>query len=80
MLSLEEAHKHPHNLERGSFEGGVPKPAPVLSRTPGKSKGMEKLPQVGEHTRAVLASVGYSEGDINKLVENGVIDVCKSKL
>ncbi|KAJ3653746.1 hypothetical protein Zmor_012983 [Zophobas morio] len=80
VLSLEEAPKHPHNLERGSFEGGVPKPAPVLSRTPGKSKGVEKLPQVGEHTRAVLASVGYSEGDINKLVENGVIDVCKSKL
>jgi alpha-methylacyl-CoA racemase len=40
-----------------------------LSRTPGAPAGPG--PALGEHTREVLASVGYSAGEIDSLLESG---------
>ncbi|KAK3926771.1 Alpha-methylacyl-CoA racemase [Frankliniella fusca] len=89
VLSLEEAEKHPHNVERGVFarqgRSGpgpgqlVPLPAPKLSRTPGVSRAAaadatdpqsEYLP--GKDTRRVLSELGYSQDEVQRLLDQGV--------
>ena len=42
-----------------------------LSRTPGKVE--EPAPALGEHTREVLAEVGYGEAEIDVLMEDGAV-------
>ncbi len=44
----------------------------VLSGTPGGIQGGQ--PRVGEHSREVLAGCGYSEGEIDHMVEAGVVE------
>jgi alpha-methylacyl-CoA racemase len=76
ILHLDEAGAHPHNRARtllipdhqGKLE---PAPAPRLSRTPGD--GSRPLPQVGDHTRAVLGEFGFAEAEITHLMETGAI-------
>jgi alpha-methylacyl-CoA racemase len=76
ILGLAEVAEHAHNRARrlllsdphGKRE---PAPAPRLSRTPGD--GSRPLPQVGEHTRAVLAEYGFSPAEIAGLTEAGAI-------
>ena len=75
VLSVEEAHLHPHNAHRGTFTevGGVrqPGPAPRFSRTvPGP---VAPAPQAGQHTDDVLADWGFSESDVVKLREAGAV-------
>jgi len=56
---------------------GLPKPAPVmdipirLSDTPGGIR--HRAPLLGEHTDTILADLGYSDGAIMKLRNDGVI-------
>lgn len=77
ILNLDEAGDHPHNRARGllipdAAKGKLePAPAPRLSRSPGD--GARPLPEVGQHTRAVLAEYGFSEADVAHLVEAGAI-------
>ncbi|XP_069780138.1 alpha-methylacyl-CoA racemase isoform X2 [Narcine bancroftii] len=83
VLSFQEALRHPHNQERGSFitdeEGRVsPRPAPVLSRTPA-TVSLERNPEVGEHTELVLTEYGFSKELINKLQSAGIIGCSRSK-
>ena len=76
MLGLGEANEHPANRARrllitdaaGKLE---PAPAPRLSRTPGDGSG--PLPQVAQHTREVLAEYGFSNREIDALIESGAI-------
>jgi len=49
-----------------------PSPAPRLSRTPGVSKGGAR-PDVGEHTVEVLKNFGFSQSEINTLLNNAVV-------
>ncbi|CAH1984312.1 unnamed protein product [Acanthoscelides obtectus] len=78
VLELDEAPKHAHNSLQGTFsetEGKiVPNPAPKLSRTAGRSMGMEKLARRGEHTREVLAELGFSLQEIKKLEDSKSIE------
>ncbi len=66
VLSLEEAPRHPHMAARGSFvevEGVVqPAPAPRFSRTPGSVQSPP--PEIGHHSREILAEWGFSEEEI----------------
>jgi alpha-methylacyl-CoA racemase len=75
VLSLSEAPKHPHNVERGTFvelHGVVqPAPAPRFSRTPG---GVQRPPaHAGQHTDEVLTEWGIDADRIGKLREAGAI-------
>jgi alpha-methylacyl-CoA racemase len=75
VLSLTEAPKHPHNVERGTFverDGVVqPAPAPRFDRTPG---GIQRPPaHAGQHTDEVLAEWGFEPAAVAKLRETGAI-------
>lgn len=83
VLSLPQAASHPHNHHRGTFvpnnEGLIaPAPAPRLSRTPGVSKVDQPNTRNGQHTRQVLRQFGYTNTDIEKLIDENVID-CTDK-
>jgi alpha-methylacyl-CoA racemase len=75
VLSLDEAHLHPHNVERGTFKtiNGVlqPGPAPRYSRTEAAIQGPPAHP--GQHTDDVLKDFGIPESDIAKLREAGAV-------
>ncbi|HEX4905119.1 MAG TPA: CaiB/BaiF CoA-transferase family protein [Acidimicrobiales bacterium] len=75
VLSLDEAHLHPHNVERGTFKtiSGVlqPGPAPRFSRTSAEIQG--PAAHAGQHTDDVLASLGFEPSDIAKLREAGAV-------
>lgn len=71
VLSLHEATRHPHLVERNTFVDvdGVPQPAPAprFSRTPAAVQSTPSAP--GADTRAVLARWGV--GDIDSLIASG---------
>ncbi|XP_060516638.1 alpha-methylacyl-CoA racemase [Cylas formicarius] len=77
VLDLHEAPKHFHNVHQQIFTnyGGdyTPSPAPKLSRTPGLSSSIKSAPKVGQHTKEILETHGFSCQDILQLEENGVI-------
>ncbi|MFN3233377.1 MAG: CaiB/BaiF CoA transferase family protein [Alphaproteobacteria bacterium] len=69
VLSMNEAHAHPHNEERGTFieVGGFkqPGPAPRFSRT--KPEVARPSPTPGEHNQDALSSWGFSDEEIAAL-------------
>jgi alpha-methylacyl-CoA racemase len=75
VLDWEEAPKHPHMAERGTYvevDGVVqPAPAPRFSRTPADAPRPPVAP--GADTNAVLAELGYAEDDIAGLRERGAV-------
>ena len=75
VLSPWEAHRHPHNVARGTFteiDGVIqPAPAPRFSRTP---SGVSRPPSPpGADTVSGLAEWGVDEGAIAKLRESGAL-------
>lgn len=77
VLTTDEAPLHPHNQERNafSFSHGAyePTPAPKLSRTPADCLP-KPLPGTGEHTVEILQHTGYSQSDIQELIDEGVVE------
>jgi alpha-methylacyl-CoA racemase len=75
VLSPEEAAGHPHNVARGTFielDGHrQPAPAPKFGRTPAGPPEAPHEPRVD--TGDVLAELGYSGDDINRLRSTGVV-------
>jgi alpha-methylacyl-CoA racemase len=75
VLSMEEAPKHPHMKNRGTFveQGGVtqPGPAPRFSRTPSKIQRPPARP--GEHTEEALRDWGFANSDLETLRKCGAI-------
>jgi alpha-methylacyl-CoA racemase len=69
VLTPEEAAQHPHSVARGAFRTsyGVlhPSGAPRLSRS--RAPLPEPPPRAGEHSDTVLASCGFSAGEISAL-------------
>lgn len=75
VLTPDEAPRHPHNVQRGTFieVDGVtqPGPAPRFSVTPTSGPGGPVFP--GRDTDAVLQSLGFSQEDISKLRHVGAV-------
>lgn len=75
VLSLAEAPQHPHNVARGSYievDGFIqPAPAPRFSRTPSQVRHGQQEP--GQHTDALLATLGYSPQEIERLRKEGAV-------
>ncbi|MFH1346479.1 MAG: CoA transferase [Pseudomonadota bacterium] len=81
VLSPQQALDDPHVVATGYLQPvqypGMNEPAPVpgspvlLSETPGEIR--TRAPLLGEHTDEILASVGYSAGEIYELREAGVV-------
>ncbi len=76
VLTMSEARRHPHNVERGTFVevAGIPQPAPAprFSRTPG---GIQRPPShEGQHTDEVLSEwLGIDPGRLAALRGDGVV-------
>ncbi|KAL0274041.1 UNVERIFIED_CONTAM: hypothetical protein PYX00_006568 [Menopon gallinae] len=79
VLELSDVAEFSHNKEREVFlhtnEGIVPKPAPNLTRTPGKSSALSPSAENGADTENILLELGYTEEEINDLEHEGVIKV-----
>jgi alpha-methylacyl-CoA racemase len=75
VLSMDEAHEHPHNVERKTFSrvDGVlqPAPAPRFSRTPTSTPRGAALP--GEHSVDILRRWGFDAPDIEELLRVGAV-------
>jgi alpha-methylacyl-CoA racemase len=75
VLTMTEAQAHPHNVARGTFTtvAGVPQPAPAprFSRTTAEIQSPPAQP--GEHTRAVLSDLGWSDAEIDALMASGAV-------
>lgn len=75
VLSLDEAAKHPHNAERGTYvtEYGVeqPAPAPRFSATPTTIDRPPPAP--GEHTDEAFTDWGMSADRLAELRANGAV-------
>lgn len=75
VLTPEEAPEHPHNAARGTFVSvdgrRQPAPAPRFGRTPAGAPSAPHEPR--SDTAEVLAGLGYSPEDIDKLRADGVI-------
>ena len=73
VLNTEEAVQHPHNQARDAFisRNGVPHPAPAPRFSKTQSELASEPVDVGQHSTAILASVGYSEADIAELIASG---------
>lgn len=76
VLTMDEAARHPHNVERRTFidVAGItqPAPAPRFDRTPGEVQRPPAHP--GQHTDEVLADwLGLGSDDIADLRANGTV-------
>eukprot|EP01129_Flabellula_baltica_P008156 TRINITY_DN3215_c0_g1_i1.p1 TRINITY_DN3215_c0_g1~~TRINITY_DN3215_c0_g1_i1.p1 ORF type:complete len:389 (+),score=66.20 TRINITY_DN3215_c0_g1_i1:327-1493(+) len=86
ILDMTEIYDHPHNQERGilipyenqitqdklNTTNSLPRPAPLLSRTP----GIEKIPPSpikGEHTIEVLMEMGIPPDTIRQYIKEGIL-------
>jgi alpha-methylacyl-CoA racemase len=73
VLGFEEAHKHPHLADRGTYveDFGMLQPAPVprFSRTPGAIQAPPCSP--GEHTREVLTDWGFTPEEREAVIAAG---------
>ncbi|XP_058420255.1 alpha-methylacyl-CoA racemase [Diceros bicornis minor] len=83
VLSFEEAVRHDHNKDRGSFftdEKQVvsPRPAPLLSSTPA-IPSPKRHPFVGEHTEEILKEFGFSQEEIDQLNSDKIIESNKPR-
>ena len=75
VLSMNEAHAHPHNAERETFVdiNGMrqPRPAPRFSRTNPDLPSESPIP--GEHNESALSDWGFSADEIAALQSDEVI-------
>jgi len=75
VLELDEVGTHPHSKERGlltEIHGlSRPSPAPRLSRTPAGASAKRRPKNT--QSRRVLYELGYSEEQIARFLENGIV-------
>jgi alpha-methylacyl-CoA racemase len=74
ILNLNEVMQHPHPKERqllvqDSNNTQVPKPAPTLTRTPGRVHPRRGPEVIGQDTVQVLQEFGFSKSEIERLIQ-----------
>jgi len=73
VLDKEEAGDHYHNKARGSFlPSGMPRPAPLLSRTPATASDSSNTLDWGLHTQEILTEEGFTQQEIDQLLEQRI--------
>jgi len=73
VLDKEEAGHHHHNQTRGAFlPSGMPRPAPLLSRTPATAAGGPDTLEWGRDTVAVLQEEGFTSHQIEAFIRDSV--------
>lgn len=74
VLDQAQAVHHPHNLHRGAFlPGGMPRPAPLLSRTPAQPESLECTLVPGQHSREILSELGYTRDRVDSLLQENIV-------
>jgi itaconate CoA-transferase len=78
LNSMEEFWAHPQLAARGRWAGiGSPAGEIQALKPPFNLDGfeprMQALPALGEHTRPILAELGYSGADIDALAKTGAV-------
>ncbi len=75
--TLDDPHVRAMNFFQPTDYPGLPRPAPIaripigLSENPGSIE--HRAPMLGEHTDAILAELGYDEGEIGELRERAIV-------
>ena len=81
VLDKEEAADHYHNKARGSFlASGMPRPAPLLSRTPATASESSDVLEWGLHTTEILSEEGFSQEQIDQLLEQRIAQQAETTL
>ncbi len=75
VLTMSEAIAHPHNAARGTFVevGGSMQPAPAPRYSATSNPAPKPAPRPGDHSDAVLATLGMNAGEIATLRAAGTI-------
>jgi len=74
VLDQDDAITHAQNQSRESFlPGGMPRPAPILSRTPANPSSTECNIAPGTHTREILLEAGYSAKSVQSFVADKIV-------
>ncbi len=74
VLTFDEARRHPHHRERGTFvgeDGTEVVPVPILSRTPGERRPSPAW--IGADTDEILSSNGFDSREIVTLRRHGAV-------
>ena len=73
VLTLAEAREHPQAVQRHGFVpvDGVPQPAPAPRFGRSAPEAPRPAPEIGQHTRELLAEAGYTESEIAALLKDG---------
>jgi len=80
ILNLQDAHSHPQNSARSAFlSSGLPRPAPLLSRSPATPGPGPDLLQPGKDTELILQELGLSKEDISLLLQEEVVALSREK-
>lgn len=85
VLELDEAPKHKHNVDRGTFlklEDGTIIPRMKWLDELGLKTDDYKLPETGQHTSKIMSELGYKNEEIQKFIDNGAVfqgDISKQK-
>merc|ERR1712059_121850 len=83
VLEQREAPEHPQNKARSSFlPDGMPRPAPLLSRTPATASMSSNTIEFGAHSVEILEEEGLSQEEVETLISKGIVGQAeiKSKL
>ena len=80
VLDQSEAALHPQNIARSAFlASSLPRPAPLLSRTPAIPSKADDLLKPGTHSLNILEEMGISAERIEQLRERGVVGEVKER-
>lgn len=74
VLSLDEATAHAHARQRAAYVtvDGVPQPAPAPRFGRSQPEPPRAAPEPGQHSREVLLQAGFSEPEVQALLDSGV--------